>query len=62
MNELETQVLDRLADAYNAFVELPVQHPFDSGEFVAAIHAAQMIVMKRLAVRDNPSYFNGNSV
>lgn len=44
--------LDLLADAWNAFFDLPVQHPCDRDEFCRAIHAAQHLIMARPAQRE----------
>jgi hypothetical protein len=58
VDEKEMKVVDLLAESYNAFTELPVLHPNDHVEFVQAIHAAQNIVMARLAVKAHPKVFN----
>lgn len=43
----EMAVMDKLKEAWNLFVKLPVQHPMHNQEFANAIHAAQRIVMSR---------------
>lgn len=43
----EMAVLDKLAEAWNLFVDLPFQHPAHNQEFMHAIHAAQHLVMSR---------------
>lgn len=43
----ERNVIDKLAEAFNAFVKLPILHPMEREEFCHAIHAAQTIVMAR---------------
>jgi len=61
----ELRVLQILADAYNAFCQLDpsYSHPQSVNKFVTAIHAAQLLVMARLAVRQHPSFFTiGHSV
>ena len=45
----ERRVVDCLADAWNAFLDLPSEHPDDLGEFRFAIHAAQRIILSRPA-------------
>lgn len=50
----ELHCLGHLANAWNAFSKLPVQHPNDSDEFLRAIHQAQHIVTTRLARRAYP--------
>lgn len=47
----EMAVLDKLAAAWNAFIELPRQHPTHNQEFMYAIHAAQRIIMSRPVAR-----------
>ncbi len=53
MTEQEKKVVLLLADAWNAFIELPVEHPDDQNDFRGAIHHAQNIVFSRQARRDN---------
>lgn len=36
-----------LADAWNAYLALPVEHPMEQAEFCAAIHRCQDIVLAR---------------
>lgn len=48
----EKRVVDMLADAWNAFCELPEEHPCDAREFCSAIHVAQSLVLMRPARRD----------
>lgn len=43
----EHAVLNHLVDAWNAFNELPVQHPAHKQEFTQAIHQLQRLVMSR---------------
>ncbi len=45
----EMDILNLLAEAYTQFVALPKYHPWESQEFMTAIHAAQVIVMARPA-------------
>lgn len=40
----EAHIERLLAQAWNAFIKLPVQHPQDMDEFLSAIHSAQRIV------------------
>jgi hypothetical protein len=51
MTEAERQILITLATAWNLFLDLPIQHGDDVGEFRSIIHAAQEKVMARLAAR-----------
>ena len=53
----EIKIVELLADAFLAFEALPDYHPSDIAEFTTAIHAAQHIVMQRLAVRAHPNLF-----
>jgi hypothetical protein len=52
----EEAVMAALGDAYNKFIELPVQHHADNAEFVHAIHAAQNIVLARVGLRSTGVY------
>jgi hypothetical protein len=47
----ELEVLDQLGDVASAFAALPQEHAADIDEFVAAIHAAQNIVLSRPGIR-----------
>lgn len=51
LTQAELDTLGALAQAYNRFVALPVQHHADEAEFVHAIHAAQNIVLARVGLR-----------
>lgn len=57
MTKEEKNVLNNLADAWNAFDQLPTIHPDDKVHFKQNIHAAQAIVMSREAVRQSPEFF-----
>lgn len=48
----ERRVLDILADAWNAFITLPLEHESERVDFMNAIHDAQYIVMARPAQRE----------
>lgn len=50
----EGWVMDALVDAANIYAELPVEHPSESYEFVAAIHRAQDLLAIRIARREYP--------
>lgn len=45
----EAQVLDKLGAAWNAFLLLKPEHPDDLPDFRHHIHAAQRIVLSRVA-------------
>jgi hypothetical protein len=47
----EEAVITALAEAWNLFLELPVEHPSDLGEFLAIIHGAQDKVLARAGRR-----------
>lgn len=55
----ELEVIERLAQVYNLFCALPLEHthPSDREEFAAVIHQAQRFVMARSAVRMHPETF-----
>ena len=57
LTEPEIAIVQQLADAYLAFNNLPDYHSADIDEFNSAIHAAQYIVMQRLAIRAHPDLF-----
>jgi hypothetical protein len=48
----EREVIDLLAEAWNAYLELPVEHPTHRQEFMFAIHQAQQLVLSRPTSRD----------
>lgn len=50
----ERTIVERLAEAWNLFNDLPQMHPDDRREFVTAIHQAQLIIAMRTAQRVNP--------
>lgn len=43
----EQAVLCALASAWNAFLDLPVEHPDDQTDFRQVIHRAQLMIMAR---------------
>lgn len=43
----EMQVVEKLAEAWNLFMKLPVEHAMDQDEFCRAIHVAQDKVLSR---------------
>ena len=51
VSKQEKAVIDALAEAWNRYVELPVEHNDDLDEFRRAIHAAQAKVFMRPARR-----------
>lgn len=51
LTDAEERLLQFLGEAWNQFAQLPELHPCDRQEFVAAIHAAQNIVMARPVMR-----------
>lgn len=57
-SEKELEVMRLLAEAWNKFLELPVQYGWDQREFMHAVHHAQHLVMIRPTRRANPEQFN----
>ena len=57
LTDEELLVVNLLADIWNMYCALPVQHPEAATEFMYAIHQAQSIVMNRLTVRCYPDVF-----
>lgn len=47
LHESEYAVVEKLAEAANLFVELPVEFEHDQAEFYEAIRRLQYLVMKR---------------
>ena len=47
----EKAVVEKLAEAWNMYIELPEQHPQDKLEFMHGLHDLQRIVMYRPAFR-----------
>lgn len=47
----ELLVIDKLAEAWNLFIELEVIHAADKPEFAFAVHLAENIVLARPAWR-----------
>lgn len=59
MTQKENLVVTMLAEAWNEFLLLPVEHNDDQTEFRYAIHAAQAIVLSRSGRREyNESFSN----
>lgn len=51
LSEQELAVIDKSAAVWNAFLDLPIEHPDDLLEFRQAVHALQRIVLCRPARR-----------
>ena len=51
MTPEERDLIDNLADAYNAFCQLPREHPSEVEEFAGGIHVLQHLVASRSAWR-----------
>ena len=47
MTNQERIVIENLVSAWNAFIDLPIEHPDDQNEFRHAIHSAQLLVLAR---------------
>lgn len=54
LRRAESEILDRLADAWNAWCGLGSRSPDDDREFQDAIHRAQTLVALRVARRADP--------
>ena len=54
----EGEVMDCLIEAWNAFVNLPIQHPDDHDEFRHALHQIQNIVGMRVVRRNFKDWTN----
>ena len=58
LNEDEKLVMEKITDAWNAFVALPRCHPMELQEGCTFIHGLQGLIMNRAAVRSDPDYFH----
>lgn len=47
ITQREARVVELLAEAWNAYVQLPVEHPMAQAEFCTAIHRCQDMVLAR---------------
>lgn len=54
---IETEILDNLVAAWNAFVKLQVTHPMELGDFCDGIHRCQYVLMAREARRSRPDIY-----
>lgn len=52
MTQGELDVMEALIDAWNLFVELPVEHGDDAGEFRHHLHILQRQILARQGRRD----------
>jgi hypothetical protein len=53
----ELAVMEKFVDAVALYFELPVQHPSDKEEFIAAVHKIQHLIAMRAMRRLYPSYW-----
>lgn len=51
MDELETDILEKLADCWNMFLDLEQIHPDHIDDFRGGIHALQYMIMARPEIR-----------
>jgi hypothetical protein len=51
LTDAEKHVVEKLAEAWNLYNQLPEQHPSDKLEFMHGLHDLQRIVMYRPAFR-----------
>lgn len=47
----EMQIVEKLSEAWNLFMKLPVEHPMAQDEFCRAIHRCQDMVLARSGLR-----------
>ena len=57
MTPQEQKVLDLTVELWNAFLDLPDQHPHDAPETMRDLHNIQNRLMARVAVRAHPERF-----
>lgn len=58
LNVREEELLESTSIIWNRFLELPMMHPDESGEFRFHIHALQNIILSRTAKKLWPYRFN----
>ena len=58
----ERKIVDMLADTYNAFCDLPREHPMEVAEFAQCIHELQHLVAARPTWRALASETIGDGV
>lgn len=51
MTEQEHAILQDLTNAWNKFVELPIEHPDQQAEFRTKLHDLQRMIMARPTAR-----------
>ena len=51
LTDQEAKVAQMLGDAWNEYLNLPVELPMGQSEFCSAIHACQNMVLARCGVR-----------
>lgn len=54
LSDDEGVVMDALCDAVEAYGKLPIDHPSEPEEFIAAIHRLQDLLAVRVCRRDYP--------
>lgn len=52
MTEGEKDILELLAEAFDKFIQLPVQHPMHQQEFMMKIHDLQRLILCRPTSRN----------
>ena len=57
MTDQERDLLNKLADCWNDFCKLEIQHPDDARDYADAIHDCQRIIISRYTVRQYPKFF-----
>lgn len=57
LTEAEQRVVDLLAEAWNAFMHVPVADADAITDFRRAIHEAQRIIACRAMAREHPEYW-----
>lgn len=51
LTQSEAEVAKMLGDVWNAYLNLPVEHPNEKAEFCHAIHACQDMILSRCGRR-----------
>jgi hypothetical protein len=57
MDELELELLEKLADCWNMFLSLEELHPDHQNDFKNKVHDLQYMLMSRAAYRTNKDVF-----
>jgi hypothetical protein len=55
--EDEQEIMDRLVDIHNKYINLEITHPSDLPEWINSFHSLQKIMGMRILRREHPNTF-----